>query len=465
MNSSSTNYKVKYSDAVHVMHLHLHELQGHKYPTRQLHVCVIRSLLSSLISDNRKTRYLSCDKNSLFRWMIADSKNKKVKYASSRFQTVDRYIEQLCSHGLLPDNPLRKIKSKYLKPSWNSITTALQSSRPLEQLKSLRPADPPIGPLNAYIEKYICLQQSIGKKYKKHHRILCRLDALLATHKVRKAAGLNINHIHEWLGQMQCNKVGQVKHVSVLKRFVDYLMSIGVMPNNPVISVLQEYGTVHQKKFHPLILTKEQIVSIIEESKTLMPNHLFVLRPQVCHMTLTLIYALGLRNSEVRNLRFCDVDMEKNTLFIEGTKFYKSRLLPFGPRIRQSLDAYMSARCKLFLPVKHDDPLFLTYRRHPISESVLCILLRLLAKRVLPPSSRLPRVHDLRHNFAVHRLLKWYQDGDDVQSKLILLSTFMGHTEIHSTEVYLTITMDLLKQANIRFYKHCGKFTEKETVR
>jgi integrase len=104
-----------------------------------------------------------------------------------------------------------------------------------------------------------------------------------------------------------------------------------------------------------------------------------------------------------------------------------------------------------------DDPLFITYCRKPIAAATLCDILKLLAKDVVCKNSPSLRIHDIRHTFAVHRLLRWYREGADVQSKLPLLSAFMGHTEIRSTEVYLTITMDLLKEANDRFYNHCGK--------
>src|SRR5262249_11534575 len=62
--------------------------------------------------------------------------------------------------------------------------------------------------------------------------------------------------------------------------------------------------------------------------------------------------------------------------------------------------------------------------------------------------------HDLRHTFAVHRLLRWYRDGVDVQSRLLLLSGFMGHVNVHATQVYLTVTGDLLREANDRFQRH-----------
>jgi len=78
------------------------------------------------------------------------------------------------------------------------------------------------------------------------------------------------------------------------------------------------------------------------------------------------------------------------------------------------------------------------------------------AKIETAPEKRRPRWHDMRHSFAVSRLLQWYEEGVDVQNKLILLATFMGHTEIASTQVYLTMTEALLRIANDRFYQNFG---------
>jgi integrase len=78
------------------------------------------------------------------------------------------------------------------------------------------------------------------------------------------------------------------------------------------------------------------------------------------------------------------------------------------------------------------------------------------------PGQRKARIHDLRHTFAVHRLLRWYEEGANVQSKLPLLSTFMGHSNIYSTQRYLTITGSLLNEANKLFYEQFGTLFEQE---
>lgn len=79
---------------------------------------------------------------------------------------------------------------------------------------------------------------------------------------------------------------------------------------------------------------------------------------------------------------------------------------------------------------------------------------------IVQGEGRRPRVHDLRHTFAVHRLLRWYREGVDVQKRLGLLSTFMGHVSIYSTQVYLTITGSLLGEANKRFLNAFGSIAE-----
>jgi site-specific recombinase XerD len=74
--------------------------------------------------------------------------------------------------------------------------------------------------------------------------------------------------------------------------------------------------------------------------------------------------------------------------------------------------------------------------------------------KILNDKQKAPRIHDLRHTFAVHRLLAWYRDGQDVQSRLPWLATYLGHVDIHSTQVYLRPTAELLEQVERRFHQH-----------
>lgn len=458
MSSQRQTYMVKRIDAQLMMEHHLQKLQGQGYQTISLHRRVIRSLIAFLASCTPRSGTRLClSKRHLLRWIVIDAKNKTNNYAASRLQIVDRYIRLLCDHGILPDNPLRRIKAGDANPSWNHIVEISQSPQPLRQLQQLRPKLPRRGPLYPFIDKYVDLHRALGKKYIAHRHLLCNFDSFLAKLQIGSLGSLQPQHARHWLDRMSCSQEVRRRKLYVVKQYLDYLVGVGIVKSNPTTLVIREFGRPRAQQFRPFILTQRQVAAILKLAKQLPPNHLFRLRPQTCHMILVLLYTLGLRSSEACNLHFRDIDMKQRLLRISGTKFYKSRLLPFGPKVRDCLKAYISARRKIFLPIDSDDPLFITYRRKPILTKTLSKLFRTIVGEVVPNNSSLPRVHDLRHTFAVHCLLRWYREGVDVQSKLILLSTFMGHTEINSTEVYLTITMELLKEASERFYQHCGK--------
>jgi site-specific recombinase XerD len=175
---------------------------------------------------------------------------------------------------------------------------------------------------------------------------------------------------------------------------------------------------------------------------------------------LALLYCLGLRHGEVRRLCIRDLDFRRGTLMIRETKFHKSRCIPFGPKVANRLETFLQVRRTILPPLNDDDPLFVSRWRKPVSYRVLSVvlpkILRELGITKVAGQTRNPRVHDFRHTFAVHRLLRWYRSGVDVQSRLPLLSTFMGHLNLKSTEVYLTISMELLSEASTRFHRYFG---------
>jgi integrase-like protein len=184
------------------------------------------------------------------------------------------------------------------------------------------------------------------------------------------------------------------------------------------------------------------------------------LRGHTYRTMFALLYGLGLRVGEVSRLCGGDVDLNRQLLVIRDTKFSKSRLVPFGPRIGQLLEDYLARR---------------TVRRGPCSPEALLFsfdgskAIRLTAiagtfhrlfdqlKLPIPPGSSRPRVHDLRHSFAVGTLLRWYREGIDPSTRLLHLSTFLGHADPASTAVYLTITPELLAQASWRFERFAGE--------
>jgi integrase len=169
----------------------------------------------------------------------------------------------------------------------------------------------------------------------------------------------------------------------------------------------------------------------------------------VVHGTaLILLYLTGLRLGEVLRLAVGDVDLSKRLLRIRQTKFGKSRLVPVAPDLNDKL-----RQCREFLELRlgtrtSEAPFFPGPTGKPISSTALRASFRkiLLQSGITPKGSahRRPRLHDLRGTFAVHRLLLWYEQDADLAAKLPLLSTYLGHVGLASSQRYLQLTKDLL---------------------
>jgi integrase len=167
----------------------------------------------------------------------------------------------------------------------------------------------------------------------------------------------------------------------------------------------------------------------------------------------TLLYGLGLRVGEIGRLCVEDVDLTHDLLVIRQTKFYKSRLVPFGPRMHTVLGEHL-ARRRAAGASAAAVPLFTLRRGRAIHPGTISQTFHHLVPQlglVIPCGTSGPRVHDLRHAFAVGTLLRWYRSGGDPSARLLQLSTFLGHVSPVTTAVYLTITPALLDEANTRF--------------
>jgi integrase/recombinase XerD len=167
------------------------------------------------------------------------------------------------------------------------------------------------------------------------------------------------------------------------------------------------------------------------------------------------LYGSGLRVGEALRLTLVDVDLVERVLTVHETKFYKSRLVPVGEQLAAALAAYGRRRAGLPMPHGMDSAFFASRAGHRIDYQRVVTLfqhVRAYAGIGCPPgSSRPPRLHDLRHTAAVHRVIGWYRDGKDVQQLLPKLATYLGHANIASTQRYLQMTPELLHEASLRF--------------
>jgi site-specific recombinase XerD len=169
---------------------------------------------------------------------------------------------------------------------------------------------------------------------------------------------------------------------------------------------------------------------------------------------LLVLYGTGLRVSELVGLDRTDVNLTECLMKVRQSKFGKTRLVPFGPQLHKILAEYDKRR-----PASGDGtPFFTTRLCGRVKAKTLERNYRILCDRTgvrRTDGARLqPRIHDLRHTFAVHRLTSWYRQGADVQRLLPLLSVYLGHVHIRSTQVYLSMTPELLEEAGNRFEQY-----------
>lgn len=209
----------------------------------------------------------------------------------------------------------------------------------------------------------------------------------------------------------------------------------------------------------PFLFTAVQARALPAAAALLPDNSRARGRGHVYQAIFALCYGLGLRAAEACGMRLGDIDASRSLLTVRGGKFGKDRLVPHGPRIGALVAAQAERRRSGDPAAGPGSPLFTFDGRRSIHPGTASQAFHHLVPALalpVPDGVSSPRLHDLRHSFAVGCLLRWYREDGDPQSRLHQLSTFMGHVDPESTAVYLTITADLLAEANRRFESFAG---------
>jgi site-specific recombinase XerD len=224
-------------------------------------------------------------------------------------------------------------------------------------------------------------------------------------------------------------------------------------------SPLPEPSPHIERSFEAYIYSHTELQRLLDATQILKTSR-FQLEPLTVRTLLLVLYGAGLRASEGLNLRCCDVDLDDKVLTIWDSKFFKSRLVPIGTALTRAMNTYRMERRRLPMSAGLQSTFFVSCSGNSISlaslENVFSRL-REYTGILRPPQARWqPRLHDLRHAFAVHRLIAWYREGADVQACLPLLAIYMGHIDLSGTQTYLTMTPELLAEASRRFERYSG---------
>ena len=177
--------------------------------------------------------------------------------------------------------------------------------------------------------------------------------------------------------------------------------------------------------------------------------------PECMQMILKVTYFLGLRIRETVSIRMDDLNLQESHVIIRESKFSKTRIVPFNHQVREMLQGFAEWRASQHPGCSVEKALFLDRKGQPMClETVRGCFQRIREAAGISRNDRAyyqPRLHDLRHTFAVNRLTAWYREGKDVQKHLSSLSTYLGHDKVSNTSVYLAMTDELLREASKRF--------------
>lgn len=308
--------------------------------------------------------------------------------------------------------------------------------------------------LGSYMQKFIALGRSQGKIYQQEERILCRFDRFLGSY-LEPPLRLSDSIIEQWLALFSKSQPEyRYKNFTVIRRFCLYLRRFDTNVYVPDSSL----SPPSPSQSFPHIYSLTEILALLKAARQLKASVQSPLRPQIFYLLILLLYTTGMRISEVLKLRLGDINRKNQELCIRETKFQKSRLVPLSSSMMKELEDYLRIRQRSGVSIKLESPLFQNpCRQGTYSMSAIDVTFRRMLRTLgLKPSRGYsgPRIHDLRHTMAVHRLEDWYRRGEDIQSKLRLLSTYLGHVDIASTQRYLTMTSELLQQASKRFNQY-----------
>jgi integrase/recombinase XerD len=299
--------------------------------------------------------------------------------------------------------------------------------------------------LSALAAQYVAYKQSMGMRFHTEARTLKSFCQAMGDIAI---ADIAADRVHAYI-----TGVGPVtsfwhRKYGVLRGFYRFAMARGYASSCPLPKIIPK-----PPQFVPHIFSHEELQRLLDAS-VVCESPRSKLKPYTCRMLILLLYGAGLRISEALSLTLANVDLPAGILTIRESKFYKTRLVPMSPALTTAVGTFMAQRAEEH-STESDTALFLTRTAIPLARHTaenIFRRLRVQAGVLCHDGGRYqPRLHDLRHAAAVHRLVSWYRQGADVQRLLPQLATYLGHIHIAATQRYLTLTPELLHEASLRF--------------
>jgi integrase len=300
-----------------------------------------------------------------------------------------------------------------------------------------------VSALEQALADYLRLRRSLGHELAEAGWLLPGLVAYL---DARGARTVTIEAALAWVQQAQTGRGTSVgpRRMTAVRGFARYLAGIDADTEVPPLGLMP-----HRQRWpRPFIYSSADVDTVIDQARQSIVSPL---RAATYVTLIGLLAASGMRIGEAIKLDHGDVDWAQGVLLIRESKFGKSRLVPLAASSMTALQGY--ARLRDELAPRPDGPsFFVSLARKRLLYAVVSQTFRRLIddSGVGAGAPRPPRLHDLRHTFAVRALLGWYRAGEDVQARIPSLSTYLGHREPSSTYWYLSAAPELLALAATR---------------
>ncbi|MDO8787680.1 MAG: tyrosine-type recombinase/integrase [Sulfuritalea sp.] len=300
------------------------------------------------------------------------------------------------------------------------------------------------------IQDYLALRRNLGFKLRDAGLCLAKFAVFM---EARSAAHITVALALEWAQQSPSMQPATcAQRLGYVRGFARYHVASDPHTEIPPTGLLP----FRPSRAQPYLYSEEDIAGLLQCALELPTAG--GLRPWTYHCLLGLLSVTGLRIGEAIRLKAEDVDLHAGVLTVRGTKFGKSRLVTIHPSTGDVLEQYR-ARRESFLAGRTALTFFITSRGNHLDIGDIHRTFYLLSRRLGlrgATASHGPRLHDFRHRFAVQTLLRWYRSGEDVERRMPMLSTYLGHVHVADTYWYLSACPELMGLAVARLEQRWG---------
>jgi integrase/recombinase XerD len=307
--------------------------------------------------------------------------------------------------------------------------------------------------LEDIIANYITQQRSLGKRYSAEAKILASFRSSVRGVPLRDIRPEMISRFVDRGGTGVETRSKKYRVLSGLFFFAVTRRHLRTspMPERPRKRACSSYV--------PYIYSEAELKRLLAAVPAATAGSRYVIDTDTLRALLLLLYGAGLRRGEALRLKIKDIDMSQSLIHIRGTKFFKTRIVPLSDDLNTVIRTFIERQGNHY-SAGGESRLFSSRDGTALSDTTVGVTFRRLCTiagiRRNGGARNQPRIHDLRHSAAVHRVTAWYRCDADLNDLLPKLATYLGHAGLSGTQRYLTMTQELLAEASCRFEAFAG---------